>query len=83
MAKLKTLDSELSELLSLKVTNEEAADLQSRGFSVKRPTKMTLLAAALIEKGMKGDLSAMKEIASRLSGEEKGGGVIFIDDIRN
>ena len=65
MAKLKTLDSELSELLSLKVTNEEAADLQSRGFSVKRPTKMTLLAAALIEKGMKGDLSAMKEIASR------------------
>lgn len=84
MAKLKTLDSELSALLSLKLTQEEACDLSDRGFTVKHPTKMTLLAAALIEKGLKGDLSALREIVSRLSPEERSeGGVILIDDIRN
>ena len=83
-AGIKTLDRELKKLLSLKLDNTEKTDLASRGFHLKNPTKMTLLAAALVEKGAKGDLSAIKEIATRLSGEvgEKSG-VVLIDDIKN
>ena len=83
-AGIKTLEHELKKLLSLKLDTSEKNDLESRGFRLKNPTKLTLLAAALVEKGAKGDLSAIKEIFARLEGEGKEeGGVVLIDDIKN
>ena len=84
MAKIKSIQSELEALLSLKATEEEKRGLMEKGLNVKNPTKLTLVAAALFFKAQGGDLSAIKEIFSHLKGEtaEKGG-VIFIDDIRS
>ncbi len=84
MAKKQSLGAELKRLLSLRVTDEELALLKEKGLQVKNPTKLTLLAVSLFEKGAKGDLSAIKEILQR-TGEERVevGGVTFIDDIRN
>ena len=84
MAENNRLGKELTKILSLKVTGEEEAELRSRGINIKRPTKLTLLAVSLFEKGLKGELSAIKEILLQ-TGEinREGGGVIFIDDIRN
>ena len=84
MAKIKSIQSELEALLSLKATEEEKHGLMEKGLNVKNPTKLTLVAAALFFKAQGGDLSAIKEIISHLKGEtaEKGG-VIFIDDIRS
>lgn len=84
MAKSKSLEKEIEGLLSLKATDEEKAELQDRGISVKNPTKLTVLAAALYHKAAGGDLSAIKEIFSRVgeAAAEKGG-VIFIDDVRS
>lgn len=84
MARKQSLDKELEKLLCLKATEEDISELKSKGIIHKNPTKMTLLAAALYEKALKGDLSAIREIFSRISpsGEQRGG-VIFIDDIRN
>lgn len=81
---MKRLDTELKKILSLKLDKEEAEELRARGFNIKSPSKMTLLAAALFEKAEKGDLSAIKEIFSR-TGEQRGeaGGVVLIDDIKN
>ena len=83
-AGIKTLDTELKKILSLKLDENEAAELRGRGFNIKSPSKMTLLAAALYEKAAKGDLSAIKEIFTRTS-DEKGeiSGVVLIDDIKN
>jgi hypothetical protein len=84
MAKKQGLGAELRRLLSLRVTDEELALLKEKGLEVKNPTKLTLLAAALLEKGAKGDLSAIKEILLRTGEESREfGGVTFIDDIRN
>ncbi len=84
MAKKPNMESELKKLLALCATKEEADTLKERGFIIKNPTKLTLLAASLFEKALKGDLSAIREVLLR-TGEEKGemGGVTFIDDIRN
>ena len=83
-AGIKTLENELKKILSLKLDVTEKNDLESRGFVLKKPTKATLLAAALFEKAAKGDLSAIKEIFSRVTGEgELQSGVVLIDDIKN
>lgn len=84
MAKTRSIEAELERLLSLKAGEEEIAALNEKGITVKNPTKLTLLAAALYGKAAGGDLSAIKEIFSRV-GEKTAekGGVIFIDDVRN
>lgn len=79
-----SFEKELSVLLRLKATEEERERLEQSGVTVKNPTKMTLLAAALYEKAAKGDLSALKEIVSRVEPvRTENGGVVFIDDIRD
>lgn len=84
MANPKGFEEELKQLLSLKATAEDAEKLRLMGLSVKKPTKMTLIAAALYEKAQKGDLSAIKEILGRIDPEARDiGGVILIDDIGN
>ena len=81
---MKKLDTELKKILSLKLDTTEKEELSSKGYLVKNPSKMTLLAVALYEKAAKGDLSALKEIFSRLGGENReSGGVVLIDDIKN
>ncbi len=71
-------------LLKLKATEEEKLRLEQCGVKVKNPTKMTLLALALYEKAVKGDLSALKEITARtVPTEAPREGVILIDDIRD
>ena len=80
----RSFEAELEGLLRLKATEEEIQRLEQIGVKLKSPTKMTLLAAALIEKAAKGDLSALKEVISRVGpAREETGGVIFIDDIRD
>ena len=80
----KDISSELKRITDLKLSEEEKNALFDKGISLKNPTKLTLLAAALYEKAAKGDLSALKEILSRLNpeGDEKGE-VVLIDDIKN
>ena len=78
------ISSELKRITDLKLSSEEQNTLADIGISIKNPTKLTLLAAALYEKAAKGDLSALKEVFSRLNpdGGEKGE-VVLIDDIKN
>ena len=78
------ISSELKRITELKLSSEEQNTLADIGISIKNPTKLTLLAAALYEKASKGDLSALKEVFSRLNpdGGEKGE-VVLIDDIKN
>ncbi len=78
------ISSELKKITDLKLSEEEKNTLKNIGISLKNPTKLTLLAAALYEKAAKGDLSALKEVFSRLDPEFcEGGGVVLIDDIKN
>lgn len=66
------------------MSEEEKRQLCDKGINLKKPTKLTLLAAALFEKGVKGDLAALKEIFSRLEPEfNTQSGVVLIDDIKN
>lgn len=84
MAKPDSIETELKQLLSLKATAEDMEKLSLMGLKVRKPTKMTLIAAALYEKAQKGDLAAIKELLSRIDPETReGGGVILIDDIGN
>lgn len=51
------------------------------GFCMKKPTRMTVIAAGLYKKASSGDLSAMKELIGLASGNKESGGVTLIDDI--
>ncbi|MBQ5911114.1 MAG: hypothetical protein IIW94_03795 [Clostridia bacterium] len=80
----KGIENELKKITSLKLSESEKADLTEKGITLKNPTKLTLLAAALFEKAAKGDLAALKEIFLRLEPENKDiSGVVLIDDIKN
>lgn len=73
---------ELRRMLSLKASSEEVERLKEMEIAIKKPTKMTVLAAALYKKASVGELSAIKEIVSLLNGESnEAGGVILVDDI--
>ena len=84
MAK-KNLRENMSALLSEGVTEVEQQFLNEMGFSVKRPNKYTVIAAALYKKASSGDLSAIKELRSLVnegSSELRDFGVVrIIDDI--
>ena len=79
----KSLGEELNRLLSLKTTKEEREELSLLGITGKDSTKLTVVAAALYQKAVGGDLSAIKELIGRLgSGEtEQESGVVIIDDM--
>ena len=80
----KDISSELKRITDLKLSEEELSSLSDKGISLKNPTKLTLLAAALYEKAAKGDLSAIKEMFSRLENECCDSvGVVLIDDIKD
>lgn len=69
-------------MLSLKASSEEVERLKEMEITIKKPTKMTVLSAALYKKASVGELSAIKEIVSLLNGESnEAGGVILVDDI--
>ncbi len=76
--------TELKRITKLELSEEEKSALIEKGINLKNPTKLTLLAAALYEKAAKGDLSALKELISRLDDELCDSvGVVLIDDIKN
>ncbi len=75
----------ISDLLKEKLSSGEADALKAEGFNIKKPTRMTVIMAALYKRAASGDLSAIKEIRSILSGgvsENGEGRVTIIDDLR-
>ena len=82
MKKKKELKSELMELLNLSASSEEVEVLQKLEINVKKPTRMTVIAAAIYKKAAGGELSAIKELLS-IIGPTDGvsGGVTLVDDI--
>lgn len=83
MAK-KTLKDNMAALLKSEVSEGEKQFLSELGFTVKRPNKYTVIAAALYKKAASGDLSAIKELRA-ITGdttEAANFGVVrIIDDI--
>ncbi len=75
------LSEELGRLLRLRASAEEQKKLSEMGFCMKKPTRMTVIAAGLYKKASSGDLSAMKELIGLASGNKESGGVTLIDDI--
>ncbi|MBR4762069.1 MAG: hypothetical protein IK086_05485 [Clostridia bacterium] len=74
----------LNELLNEKLPKAELQSLKDEGWTLKKPTRKAALAIAIYKKAASGDLSAVKEIRSILSGEAAktaaGKAVIIIDD---
>jgi len=78
------LTCELTKLLNEKLSKSEVCQLNDEGFKIKNPTRKTALMIALYKKGISGDLSAIKEIRSIVSGSENEANkeaVIIVDDI--
>ena len=80
---MKNIAEELKKILAIKATAEDIKFIEETGFSVKKPTKQTLLLAALYKKAASGDLAAFK-VVCELS--DKSNGVKFnpitiIDDV--
>ncbi len=87
MAKAKTLKEIMESLLEQKASDQEKANLSELGFDMKKPTKYTVIMAALYKKAAGGDLSAIKELRSIVSGGATdnlySGVVMIVDDIKN
>ena len=82
MESKKDFEKELKNLLSKRASEEEKALLYEMGFEIKKPTRLTILAAAVYKKAASGDLSSIKEILSFYKeGADFGTGVILLDDI--
>ena len=62
------LSEALKILLEEKLPRSEVQSLKDEGFTLKRPTRETALAVAIYKKAASGDLSAIKELRSILSG---------------
>lgn len=73
-------------LLNEKLPKAEEKSLKDEGFTLKKPTRKAALAIAIYKKAASGDLSAVKELRSILSGDTEqktaGKAVLIIDDIR-
>ena len=87
MAKSKTLKSIVEKLLAQKASEKEITELENLGFNIKKPTKQTVIVAALYKKAANGDLSAIKELRSIVSDGATdnlySGVVMIVDDIKN
>lgn len=84
MAK-RNLRESMSLVLTEKVTEAEQQFLNEMGFTMKKPNKYTVIAAALYKKAAAGDLSAIKELRALVGEyglEQREIGVVkIIDDI--
>ncbi len=86
MAKGKDLKTIMQSLLKQKASEDEREFLTSLGFTVKHPTRQTVIMAALYKKAATGDLSAIKEMRSIIGDsilDRYEGAVTIIDDIKN
>ena len=81
MKRRKTLSDEVSRLLSTAASAKEKARLCEMELKIKRPTRMTVIAATLYSKAAGGELSAIKELLSFIGGGEESGGVTLVDDV--
>ncbi len=81
MKSKKQLSDELLRLLRLPATAEEDERLSEMEIKVKKPTRMTVIAAALYKKAAGGELSAIKELLGIIGLGEVSGGVTLVDDI--
>lgn len=80
----KDLKTELLKMLSSPLSEPEREQLSEQGYRIAKPTKQTLILAALCKKASSGDLSAYKEIRSIVIGSgttEPCEGVTIIDDV--
>lgn len=64
----KKANKEMNDLLKMKLTTEEKDRLNQEGFNFKNPTKQTAILVALYKKAASGDMSAIREINSLVSG---------------
>lgn len=77
------LSTALEELLNEKLPEAQVQSLKDEGYTLKKPTRKAVLAIAIYKKAASGDLSAIKELRSILSGDAgktAGKAVIIIDD---
>ena len=77
------LSAAIEELLNEKLSEAQVQSLKDEGFKLKKPTRKAVLAIAIYKKAASGDLSAVKELRSILSGDNPksaGKAVIIIDD---
>ena len=82
MNKKKQPRDELLRLLSLRASTEEVANLEKMEINLKKPTRMTVIAAAIYKKAASGELSAIKELLSIIGAADGlSGGVTLVDDI--
>ncbi len=85
MKKGKDLKTIMESLLKQKASENEREFLTSLGFTVKKPTRQTVIMAALYKKAATGDLSAIKELRSIIGDsvfDRYEGAVTIIDDIK-
>lgn len=79
------LSEAVKALLEEKLPGAEVQSLKDEGFVMKKPTRKAALAVAIYKKAACGDLSAIKELRSILSGDtekgKSGRAVIILDDI--
>ena len=80
MKKERELSSEVVRLLRERASAEEEEKLREMGLRISRPTRMTVIAAALYKKAAGGELAAIKELLSAV-GLTSSGGVTLVDDI--
>ena len=74
----------LMALLNERLSKREVQSLKDEGFKLKKPKRMAVIMIALYKKAASGDLSAIKEIRSIMSGSTDlavQGAVTIIDDI--
>ena len=75
------LAGEVSRLLFAEASAEEKRRLAEMEFRIKKPTRMTVIAATLYSKAANGELSAIKELLSAVGLGGATGGVTLVDDI--
>ncbi len=79
------LKEQLKNLLSEKLKGEELKEFKNSGFKATRPTRVSVVLAALYRKAAGGDMSAIKEVLSLLSDKSDGekSEVTIIDNVGN
>lgn len=74
----------LQNLLEKKLSPAKVQSLKDLGYTIKNPTGYDAVMIALFEKAASGDLSAIKELRSIVSGEQTAqNGVVIVDDTKS
>ena len=82
--KCEDLKKEMSAILNEKLPIPEVTSLKDEGFNIKNPKRKTAVMITLYKKAVSGDLSAIKELRSIISGdspEKEARTVKIIEDI--